>query len=414
MTSKLKITCLLFGLFFYSQLLVGQKAKPLCKLLDYNINMLICYGQSLSVGWGATDSTCNFGNIISFKGGCNEWASNVNISDSLSVAKYYGDRLVPLSSIANKNWPPVAATAITWIQLLEKENGIDLSEFDNQFLLSTPGCSGVSVEMLSKGTEYYQRLLFSVHKAQEFAIKSNKTFGVPCLFWVQGEANEKDTEVEYYEKLMKIFNDLNADIKSITKQKKDVKYITYQMAPVESCGPSFAQLKLAKEKKNVFMGGAMYQYDYNDIWHPKDRAVVGIQLGIAAKRIYDNFPLKLFSQITYKIKKENSKWILSVNFNVPVPPMRFDNLNGKQLNYGFILKNAFGENIISREPYIKDYDTLIIECSENPRYSRLSYALDGHSGGGNLCDSQDISINIKNQNYVIDNFCPAFKDFMIK
>ncbi len=421
MLSQLKLTSMLFALLFCNQLLEGQEAKPLCKLLDYNINMLICYGQSLSVGYGATDTNSNFRNIISFRGGCNEWASNVNIGDSISIADYYGDSLVPLNSIANKNWPPVAAIAIAWMDLLEKENGVDLSEFDNQFLLSTPGSSGVSIEMLSKDTEYYKRLLFGVKKAQEFSRKSNKTFGVPCLFWVQGEANEKDTEEQYYEKLKRIFIDLNTDIKSITEQKKDVIFITYQMAPLENCGPSFAQLKLAKEKKNVFMGGAMYQYDYNDIWHPKDRAVVGIQLGIIAKRIYDNSPMKLFSPIDHKLKKENSKWVLYVKYNVPVPPMRFDtsgdkfhNLNGKQLNYGFILKNALGENIISREPYIINGNTLVIECYENPRNSKLSYALNGHYGGGNLCDSQNTTINNKNIDYVIDNFCPAFKDYVIK
>ncbi len=421
MLSRLRIESILFALLFCNQFLVGQEAKPFCKLLDYNTNMLICYGQSLSVGWGATDTNSNFRNIISFKGGCNEWASNVNIDDSASIANYYGDSLVPLSSIANKNWPPVVAIAIAWMDLLEKENGIDLCKFDNQFLLSTPGYSGVSIEMLSKDTEYYKRLLLGVKKAQEFSKKSNKTFGVPCLFWVQGEANEKDTEEQYYEKLKRIFIDLNTDIKSITKQKKDVNFITYQMAPVEGCGPSFAQLKLAKEKKNVYMGGTMYQYDYNDIWHPKDRAVVGIQLGITAKRIFDHSPLKLFSPVNYKIKKENSQWKLYVKYEIPVPPMRFDtsgdkyhNLNGKQLNYGFILKNALGENIINREPYIINDNTLVIECSENPRNSKLSYALNGHYGGGNLCDSQNITIKIKNMDYVIDNFCPAFKDYIIK
>ncbi len=421
MIKRTKITSVLLALLFYSQLCNGQEAKPFCRLLDYNINMLICYGQSLSVGWGATDSTSNYDPIISFRRGCNEWASEVDIHDSASIARFYGDSPVPLSSVANKNWPPVAAIAITWMELLKKENGIDLSEYDNRFLLSTPGCSGVSIEMLSKGTEYYQRLLLSVKKAEEFAKKSDKTFGVACLFWVQGEANEKDTEEQYYEKLKKIFSDLNTDIKTITKQKKDICFITYQMAPVEGCGPSFAQLKLAKEAKNVYMGGPMYQYEYLDIWHPKDRAVVGIQLGIAAKRIVDGTPLKLFSPVKYKIRKENFKWILHVRYDVPVPPMRFDtsgdkfhNLNGKQVNYGFALKNASGKNIISQEPTILKGNTLVIECTENPRYSRLSYAVDGHYGGGNLCDSQHITIHNKNQDYEIDNFCPAFKEVVIK
>lgn len=237
--------------------------------------------------------------------------------------------------------------------------------------------------------------------------------------------------------MKKLFIGLNNDIKSISKQKKDVVFITYQTAPVvgtipypsvddpstyEDCGPSFAQLKLAKEKNNVFMGGAMYQYDYGDIWHPKDRATVGIQLGIIAKRIiYDNASLSLFSPIKHKIKNKNSKWFLSVKFDVPISPMRFDvsgdkfhNLNGFQKNYGLVLKNSKGVNISKREPNIVNGNTLLIECSENPSNAKLSYALNGHYGGGNLCDSQNISINNKNLDYITDNFCPAFRDYVIK
>ncbi len=441
MNSQLKITTITFvviTLLSCNQLLHGQDVKQFCNKFDYNINMLICYGQSLSVGGGATNTQSNFRNIISFKGGCNEWASKVNINDPKSVANFYGDDFVLLDSIAGKSWPPVASIAVSWMNLLEKENNLDLSEFDNQFLLSTPGYSGVSIEKLSKDTEYYQRLLLGVKKGYEFSKKSNKTFGVPCLFWVQGEANViTDTEEQYYEKLKKLFIDLNNDIKSITKQNKDVVFITYQTAPVigtipypsvddfrtyEDCGPSFAQLKLAKETNNVYMGGAMYQYAYGDIWHPKDRAVVGIQLGIVAKRIInDNSLMDVFTPLEHKINNKGSKWILSVKFEVPVSPMRFDtsadkfhNLNGRQKNFGFSLENEEGKDIIIKEPYIIKGNTLVIECAENPRDAKLSYALNGHYGGGNLCDSQNISINNKNRDYIIDNFCPAFRDYLIK
>lgn len=68
------------------QFLHSKKSKPFCELFDYNTNMLICYGQSLSVGGGATNELSNFRNIVSFKGGCNEWASEVNVNDPVSVA----------------------------------------------------------------------------------------------------------------------------------------------------------------------------------------------------------------------------------------------------------------------------------------------------------------------------------------
>ena len=102
---------------------------------------------------------------------------------------------------------------------------------------------------------------------------SGKTFGVPCVFFVQGEGNVSETEEEYYPKLKQLFDDLNADIKAITGQKNDVVFITYQMSSYESInsasGPTYAQLRLAQEQENVYLGGAMYQYDYGtDKFHP--------------------------------------------------------------------------------------------------------------------------------------------------
>lgn len=436
-TTKLITISFVISLFICSNKLVQGQVKPFCKQFDYNVNMLICYGQSLSVGGGATNVASNFRNILSFPGGCNEWGSKVDIHNKESVSKFYGNKLVPLHSLKGKAWPPVAAIAVSWMNLLEKENQIDLSKFDNNFLLSTPGYSGVKIEKLSKGKDLYKRLLLGVKKASEFCKKEGKSFGVPSLFWVQGESNAKDTEEDYYQKLKQIFIDLNNDIKAITKQKKDVVFITYQTAPIigtipypsekepqvnTDCGPSFAQLKLAKENNNVYMGGAMYQYKYGDLWHPTDRAVVGIQLGVAAKRLLtDKKSLPVFAPISHKVEKQNSQWIVSVKFEVPVAPMRFDisadqfhNLNGKQKNFGFNLINIDGKDIISQEPSILNGNTLVIKCSENPKRATLSYALNGHYGGGNLCDSQNISIYNKKIDYVIDNFCPAFRDYIIK
>ena len=434
---SLPFTLLIFTLVLFQQTGYGQTQKPFNKKFDYNVNMLICYGQSLSVGGGGTDAHSNFRNILSFPGGCNEWGSKVDITDPVSRANFYGDGFVPLDSLPGKSWPPVAAIAVSWMNLLEMEDGIDLAQFDNQFVLSTPGYSGISIEKLSKDTEYYERLLYGVRKAHAFAMKANKTFGVPCLFWVQGEANVKDTQADYYQKLKKVFADLNRDIKAITQQKKDVVFITYQTAPVigtipypsaeeprtyKDCGPSFAQLQLASEKNNVFMGGAMYQYEYGDLWHPKDRATVGVQLGIVAKRIVnDKAKPKVFAPIKHKVRQKDSKWVVSVKFEVPVAPMRFDtsggpyhNGSGKQKNYGFSLMNTEGKDIIASEPYIVKGNTLVITCTENPKNATLNYALNGHYGGGNLCDSQNIGIHNKNKVYLIDNFCPAFREYQIR
>lgn len=388
-----------------------------------NINMLIGYGQSLSVQSGATSALTNFRNILSFPGGCNEFLSNVDITSPAIVESFYGSGLTLLSEITNKSWPCVAASMISWMSLLENEDNTDLSNFDKEFILSSPGQSSSPITYLNKGTTPYNRLLFSVQKAFSFSATMGKSLSVPCLFWVQGEAEFLETKIVYYNKLNQLFIDLNTDIKAITGQSADVQFITYQTSPrvgiegITDCGPSLAQIQLCIDKENVHFGGAMYQFQYTDSLHTSDQATTGLQMGIQAKRVIeDNNPLPLF----YPLSKTIVDNTLRIIFTVPVAPMRFDisgdiwhNPNGKQTNFGFTLKNSSDISIIASEPTIENGDTLVISCTESPVGAKLSYALNGHYGGGNLCDSQNIIIPNKGINYVIDNFCPAIKDYEI-
>lgn len=410
---------------------------------DYNtdVNMLINYGQSLSVGGSLDSSAADFHKMLTFKGGGNEWRENVDIDDPISVENYYGTDLLIFEETSVTVGAPVGCNALAWMERLINENNVDLDTFEYQFLLSTPGYSGAPIEFFIKDTTYYKRLLFSVTKGKQLSNKMGKTFCVPALFWVQGEGNTQvnpdnpdQLEQDYYNKLKQMFIDLNTDIKAITGQENDVAFITYQQSPVldivwndtnyKYSGPSWAHLRAALELENVYLGGAMYQYDYGtDLWHPTDRNVVGLQAGIVAKRIInDKAPYPVFYPKKHSIEKDelNGRWILSIEYDVPVPPMRFDisgdiyhNLNGKQENYGFKLTNALGTNIIYSEPTISRGNVLKIICTENPVGAILSYATTGHFGGGNLCDSQNISITVSNKSYIIDNFAPAFKSYEI-
>lgn len=420
---------------------VEIKPKPSQLYFDSDVNMLINYGQSLSVGGLIDRYAGNFYKTLVFKGGGNEWSSNVDINNEDSVNAFYGTDLYVLEDTNKTVGTPVGCNALSWMKLLTDENNIDLNNFEYQFILSTPGLSGAPIEYFIKNTSTYNRLLFSVRKGKELSNKLNKTFSVPVLFWVQGEANttgnideslHKTKEQDYYNKLRQLFIDLNNDIKSITGQTNDVVFITYQMSPVigvnfsntefNYSGPSWAHLKLALNEDNVYLGGAMYQYNYGtDLWHPLNREVVGLQAGIIAKKIInDKKPYPTFYMKSHWIQQNGDKYILSILFDVPVSPMRFDisgdefhNINGKQINYGFTLKNNEGVDIIAEEPTISRGNTLNIICNENPLNCKLSYAINGHFGGGNLCDSQNFKISVNNKIYTIDNFCPAFIDYVI-
>ena len=423
---------------------IDVSSRQLAKDLKFSgdVNMLINYGQSLSVGGSLNKNAGNFYKTLVFNGGGNEWASNVDINNTTSVEDFYGDELYILEETSKSVGTPVGCNALAWMKLLAEENDIDLNTFDYQFLLSTPGLSGAPIESFIKGTSCYQRLLFSVTKGKELSNKACKNFNVPAVFWVQGEGNTgvsssypEEAMLDYFNKLKQMFIDLNNDIKEITGQKNDVIFITYQMAPVLGIdfetrhytysGPSWAHLKAALELPNVYLGGAMYQYDYGtDLWHPLDRCVVGLQAGIVAKRIInDGRPYPVFYPKSYWIQEDsaNNQWLLSIKYDVPCEPMRFDisgdkyhNINGKQPNYGFTLRNLAGDDIIKADPVIRRGNELVIICKENPIGAKLSYAVTGHFGGGNLCDSQNLTMTVNNTEYLIDNFAPAFLNFVIE
>lgn len=418
---------------------------------DADVNMVICYGQSLSVGGSVEVENNNFHNTLTFQclnangefvNGSNEWQNNLDPNVENSVANYYGDSLFTINEkkdVVTKHAAPISSAVLGWMQLLT--NRVDLDNFDYQFVMSSPGLSGASIEMLRKGSMYYERLLLSVQKAKDYANKNKKTFAVPCVFWAQGEGNTVHDEIPgtqsqsiYYNDLKTLASNLNEDIKSITGQSNDVAVITYQQSPIVGVtvdgntynysGPSWAHIKLAREAdNNIYMGGAMYQYQYDDKWHPTDRVVVGLQFGINAFQLINQgktpivfYPKSHFIQYSESL----GKWILSIEYDVPCPPMRFywvdDNLhncNGFVDNYGFKLVNKSGNDIISESPTIKRGNVLELICSENPMGCTLQYAINGHYGGGNLCDSQDIGIVIGGKKYVVDNFAVAFNDYII-
>jgi hypothetical protein len=431
---KTLTTLCVFGLTIGLPATVAGPNRPFYDKFDHNVNMLICNGQSLSFGEGATNKENNFRIIASYKGGCNEWESKVDLDNPKSISYFYGDKLVKSDSIPSKTWPPVVATAVGRMELLEQEDHVAPNDYDKQSLLLSPGYSGVSIEKNSNGTEYHERLPLGIKKGFVFSKKTGKSFGVPCLFWARGKAKVNDSEIAYYSRLKGLFADLNQDIIAITGQQNDVAYVTYQTAPVlgtipypsakrsrtfNDCGPSLAQLKLAKEANHIFMGGAMYQYGYHDLSHPKDRVVENIPLGMVAKRVVKcKTPLPLFSPKAYNMQKSNGKWQLAVTYNVPVFPMgfnlfgdRFHNLNSEQENFGFRLLKAIKEEIIVGDSCMVKGNTLVIECSENPKKALLDYALDQHHGGGNLCNSQRIKIKSKNIDYTSENYYQMFKRY---
>lgn len=93
-------------------------------------------------------------------------------------------------------------------------------------------------------------------------------YKVQVVCWVQGE-NDAITSTQtpynvYREKLEKLQVDANADIKAITGQTDDVKFITYQMSYAARtwADQALVQLHLCQQSDKFLMATPMYHMPY--------------------------------------------------------------------------------------------------------------------------------------------------------
>lgn len=421
-----------------------------------DIVMNILYGQSLTQQ-GSYSGKEDLYSILSFKNG-NSLTGLTNPDEVEACNTYFGSQF-----IAAKNTGLATAMGFTnkvWMELLKKENGINISMkegttpyFDFQLIGSVPGNPGDSwASLVNNNGVQYKRLLKSVEYAKNIALSNSCTFRVGTLSWMQGEnSSDKTNSLKlYYDKLWIIFSNINADIKNITGQEEDVRFITYQMAshksPVQvesgaTDGTPLALLQIGLDKglagegyeleasvksylrttlinrDFIFSGPTLYPYEHktdgvhmvNDSYHK-----VGALFGIISKRIVtdkeDWMPIYPISHTS--IKRSDNKYLLVIKFNVPTPPLAFDftNVKGEQPNYGFSIKNNSQQEIIENVSLKRD-DTINILCKENPNSLYLYYAESGTQGGGNLRDSQGNAIitDINGQPYACHNWAPIFK-----
>lgn len=324
--------------------------------LDADINLCFAYGQSLSVA-GSSNTPVDMTPCLQFKNGLRVDYTEEQAADASFVADFYGNDFSPCAGTGFEG--TMKRFMLSWTNLLKQENGLDVEKLGYQFIASLPGVSGSAISSLQKGRVAYTRLIQSVEAAKRIANAQNKTFAVSSLFWIQGESDYRTATVEsYYNALDTLFTNLNADIKAITGQNKDVQFICYQPASHTDFGETstdnvaMAILQMIKDKDNVHLGCAMYQLKYSDALHLQTAGyfMMGAMAGVQSKRILtDGKPMPAMLPKSWNVyNKTGGGYLLELKFDVPVKPLVFDisgttycNVNGQQPNMGFSLESVF-------------------------------------------------------------------------
>jgi len=384
------------------------------KNFDYEINHILSYGQSLSAGIRATVDYAkgdfrvlphsNNYDALMFNGGVRP-----QLLEDADLEKVF-QSFVPLQEDNTGRGPgngpilspkvgetPLSGMAEMLNALLDKENG---PEAVFQILASCPGNDGNTIDSLSKAREQYNKLIYEVKQGVRLAKKDGKSYGVPAILWLQGEAD--GLNMNYQAVLNQLFNDLNRDVKAITSQTKDVQFIIYQTAI--SNIPAYAQFELHRSRADVTIAAPVYWLAKSDGTHltALSSRLLGAYFGRAIKRIViDNIKFKPLKITKASIK--NDRIVVSLNNS---SGLIFDTIQvPAKSGYGFYLTDGEGNQVNVAKTSLSSANTLTLTPE------RVSHGYTLHYDSGNIRDEAGLTdrIRIEGVVYPLHNWLTTSK-----
>ncbi len=272
-----------------------------------------------------------------------------------------------------------------------------------------PGGQGATIiKNLSKGSLPYQEFMEDIETAYQQATENGWDFVIPAICWMQGESDIEDYPcTNYLQQFIKIWEDMNVDIRQITQDSDTICFICYQPNNLSRASGYRAKnyecveasvpqtfVNVLHDNKWFWASGPTYPHScvgeklhidaigQQHIGELAARSALGIIRG--SKRNKGLIPISLYT--------DNQDII--VHFNIPNPPITLDTTQVRKAeNYGFSVITKDNRNIATSAT-LKG-DSIRITCSEIPQNCKVRYAVNGdpfksgnqHGPRGNLRDS---------------------------
>lgn len=387
------------------------------KPLTLAVNHVLSYGQSLSMGATATTllSTTQPYFNTTFNSGPRQDTAATSI---IPLVEQFNNPSV--DGYTNRGETHCSGLANFASSTMMKENGVDPSS--HVIFASTAGHGGYTIDQLKKGSGWYSVLLDHVTKAKN--LNAGKTYHVPVVPWIQGENNAVTGGLQtpystYKSALAQLQIDVNADIKAITAQVDQVRFITYQMSYAAKTWPDIAkaQFDLARENDNFMLATPMYHFPYaSDNIHLTNVGYkwMGAYFGRAYKQyMIDGRKPDFINPLYAYIEKDK----VFIKFDVPKLPLLIDTTALAQTtNAGFKVVNGSTEILISSVTATNDM--VILQLASTPSSAlQVRYALDYLGTGltitdgasGNLRDSTKDKVEISGVVRPLFHVCPHFE-----
>ncbi|MCR5711606.1 MAG: sialate O-acetylesterase [Prevotella sp.] len=272
-----------------------------------------------------------------------------------------------------------------------------------------PGGQGATIiKNLSKGSIPYQEFMEDIETAYQQATENGWDFVIPAICWMQGESDIEDyPDTSYPQQFIKIWEDMNVDIRQITQYSDTICFICYQpnnlsrasgyrAKKYECVEASVPQtfVNVLHDNKWFWASGPTYPYScvgeklhidaigQQHVGELAARSALGIIRGKGRNK----------GLIPTSLSTDNQDII--IHFNITNSPLIIDTTQVRKAeNYGFSVITKDNRNIATSAT-LKG-DSIIITCSEIPQNCKVRYAVNGdplksgnqHGPRGNLRDS---------------------------
>ena len=375
------------------------------KTTDWGHKVVLCvpvYGQSLALGEEAVRIT----NFDSLKIKYNGRIVNENLSYQFGC---YSDKnwKIHIKRFIHDHKRSFELSIYSMSEVLASKLGNDT------IICIFPGGMGATpIWKFQKTGHIYARFLSDIENAYKQAKKRDWDFYLPAICWMQGESDIVDyTEGNYKEMLKQICTNINKDVKRITHQKNDIRFICYQPNCL-SLAPKFdkndyqcIETRVAQDFVDLIVDDTLFwasgpTYPYHFVEDRVHIDALGQQhIGFLEAEAVLNIIRrgdKTYGVIPQTVFSQNND--ILIKFHVPYPPLVFDTISVKHIeNYGFSVITKDGKNILSDISI--EGDTIRLSCKQSPINSRVRYAVNGkkkrsgyeHGPRGNLRDSQHTS-----------------------
>ena len=411
-------------------------------IIERQINHFLFYGQSLSVGaqgQSALSTTQPYSNITftggvkSTKSGGTGWNAGLSGFKPLVEDNITAD--YEISYVRGETVCSGAAKYATELRAIDD----GLATNSHIILASTAGHGGYTISQLGKAstdvthdttntvtspTNWYGVLLDQLTAAKTIATADSKTYGVPVVGWLQGEADRTMSSATYVSNLIALKNDIKADIHTATSSTDPMYFLTYQTAWCAGLSDTqvhLAQLAAAQQDDDVFLASPCYFMPSTDGTHLTAESYIwlGHYFGRAYKQLVSGKKPKWINPISATARTTT----LTLKFDVPVSPLRFDAITlPSTTDKGFKVVDDTGTLTLS-DIQVVNSDSVQITINRvlgaNPI---VRYAIDYLGTGcqftsgasGNLCDSDLSTVTINGSVKPMFNVCPHFKLNIIK